>query len=853
VTVVSAPAGSGKTSLLRSWVAAAGLASSVGWVSVEPQAQDPQRFWVAVLDALRATRAGSTAVQALSPAPDLDGGAIVERLLEDLGSLAQPLWLVIDDLHELRSEEALRQLALLVMRAPVQLRFVLSTRSDPRLGLHRPRLEGELTEIRNDDLRFSLDASRAFFEAAGVELSESALALLHERTEGWAAGLRLAALSLEGHPDPERFAAEFSGSERTVADYLFAEVLEHQPEPVRRFLLRTSVLERVNGALADLLTGSSGGERTLQELEDAGAYVTSLDARRSWFRYHPLFAELLQLELRRTSPGELRGLHVAAAEWYAGRGYPVEAVRQAQAAEDWGFAARVLADHWTGLELTGRRATAQALIGAFPPAAITGDPELAAMAACDQFGSPAERARLLALAERGAASVSTDRRGRFEVWLTSTRLSLAARRGDLPAAIEDAERLLAPAGSSDAALLGLGDEYRAKALLGLGEAESSTFRLDDAERHLDHALVLARGADLPFLELFALAELAYVASMRASFRLAEERGTEAIALARRHGWRDERIAGLAYTMVAVGTLVRGQLEEAEPWLVRAERTLRAEEQPAAGAGFHMARGMLELARGRGDDALAAFRACERVAERLFAPHMFALPARSLFLQTLVSMGQADRVEQLLADMQDAERETAEMRTALAALRLAQNDPEAATDALLPILDGSIGATNRRLWLLLALVLEATARDALADAGAAERALERALDLAEPDGTLLPFMLSIPPELLERHRRCRTSHASLVSDILSLLAGNPSPPRGAQPVCEPLSESETRILRYLPTNLSAREIGDELYLAVSTVKTHMQHIYGKLGVHRRAEAVERARALHLLAPSSLAAR
>jgi LuxR family maltose regulon positive regulatory protein len=266
-------------------------------------------------------------------------------LLKDLAQLTDPLWLVIDDVHELGSAEAQRQLELLVMRAPDAMRFVLATRHDLRLGLHRLRLEGELTEIRTDDLRFSLAEARELLAAAGVRLTDQALALLVERTEGWAAGLRLAALSLAGHPDPERFAAEFSGSERTVADYLLTEVLERQPAEVRRLLMRTSVLEEVNGELADLMTGDSGGERVLGYLEQAGTFVVSLDAARSWFRYHRLFAGLLRLQLRRTYPGEVAALHVLAAGWLAAHGFPVEAVRHAQAAKDWGLAARLLADH----------------------------------------------------------------------------------------------------------------------------------------------------------------------------------------------------------------------------------------------------------------------------------------------------------------------------------------------------------------------------------------------------------------------------------------------------------------------------------------------------------------------------
>jgi len=241
---------------------------------------------------------------------------------------------VIDDAHVLDSRKVLPQLELLVLRAPPELRFVLAARRDLRLGLHRLRLEGELTEIRPADLRFSLAEAQALFGAAGVEVPGDALARLHRRTEGWAAGLRLAALSLAGHPDPERFAAEFSGTDRTVAEYLLAEVLDRQSEEVRRLLLRTSVLERVSGPLADVLTGRPGGERILQDLERAGGFVVALDGRRSWFRYHRLFADLLQLELRRTEPDARAALHGAAAGWLAGHGHPVEAVRQAQAAED---------------------------------------------------------------------------------------------------------------------------------------------------------------------------------------------------------------------------------------------------------------------------------------------------------------------------------------------------------------------------------------------------------------------------------------------------------------------------------------------------------------------------------------
>ena len=370
VVHVSAPAGSGKTFLLRSWIAAEGLSERTAWVSVGRQEHDPQAFWLSVLDSLRRTGAGSERVRELTAAPDLDGANVVHRLLEDLSSLREPLWLVIDDLHELQAEEAIRQMELLLGSAPPELRFVLVTRRDLRLGLHRLRVEGELTEIRGEDLRFTLEESRALLEAAGVRLSDGALESLVATTEGWAAGLRLVALSLARHPDPERYAVSFSGRERAVAEYLVAEVLERQSAEVRQLLLRTSLLERVSGPLADRLTGSSGSERILMELEDAGAFVVAVDPERSWFRYHHLFGDLLALELRRTAPQEVPGLHTIAAEWWAEHGYPVEAIRHAQAAENWGLAARLLADNWIGLYFDGRLATRRELLSGFPAGVV---------------------------------------------------------------------------------------------------------------------------------------------------------------------------------------------------------------------------------------------------------------------------------------------------------------------------------------------------------------------------------------------------------------------------------------------------------------------------------------------------
>ena len=848
VSVVSAPAGCGKTVLLRSWINAGGLQERAAWVPAGRGEGDPQRFWLSVTGAMRQTAAGSALVRELTAAPDLDGWAITERLLTDLAPLDDRVWLVVDDVHEL-GPETLRQLELLIMRAPPGLRFVLAGRHDVRLGLHRLRLEGELAEIREPDLRFTVAEAGELLAAAGVQLPE--VALLVERTEGWAAGLRLAALSLAGHPDPGRLAAGFSGTERTVAEYLLAEVLDRQPEPVRRLLLRTSILGRVNGELAGLLTGGSGGERVLQDLEAANAFVVAVDAGRSWFRYHHLFADLLQLELRRAEPDQVGGLHEMAARWLAGHGFPVEAVRHAQAAQDWPRAARVLADSWPGLYLDGQAAVIHELLAGFPAEALVADAELAAVAAGDELarGSLEAAERYLGLAERGLASVPEGRQGQAQLLVGMVRLLAARQRGDRPAVAEQAQRLHAAAEAPEAARPVQGEELRALALISLGSTEFWAARFTDAGRHLDQGIALARRIGRPYLEYTGLV---YTASeLFQSAALAAEHSRQAVELAERHGWTHEPAAGLASLNIARLLVRQGRPEEAEPWIQRAERTLRAEAEPTVGLAIRSQRGLLELARGQDADALAAFQAADQLAGRLAEPSLMVLPNRSFLVQTLVRLGQTDRAEQTLAALADQDRDGGAMRTGLAVLRLAQDNPHAAIAALAPVLDGSAPVPWPG-WLAQALLLEAIARDALGDPAAAGRALERALDLAEPDGALYWFLLHPASGLLERHARHGTAHAALIADILSLLAGRTlaSPPAGPPPPLEALSGSELRVLRYLPTNLTVPEIARELYVSRNTVKAHTRSLYTKLGTHTRAEAVARARALGLLAPSPL---
>jgi LuxR family transcriptional regulator, maltose regulon positive regulatory protein len=854
VTVVSAPAGSGKTVLLWSWMAEAGLAGRAAWVAAGREECDPQRFWLSVAGALRRTGPGAGLVRAVSPAPDLDGWALAEGLLSDLALLDERLWLVIDDVHEL-GPEALRQLELLVMRAPSQLRFVLAARHDVRLGLHRLRLDGGLAELRAGDLKFTRAEAGALLTAAGVALDEPTLAVLHERTEGWAAGLRLAALSLAGHPDPAQFAAEFSGSERTVAEYLLAEVLDRQSERVRRLLLRTSILERVHGELAAQLTGDEGAERVLQDLEAANAFTVSLDAARSWFRYHQMFAGLLRLELRRTEPGAVTGLHVAAAGWFAARGFAVEAVRHAQAAEDWELAARQLAGHWPALHLDGQAATVHELLAGFPAETRVADTELAVVAAADELaqGSLEAAGRYLALAGRHAGSVPADRGEYVRLLLGVVRLLLDRQRGNLTGVTADVRDLQAMAEVADAAQPGLGADLSALALISLGSTEFWATASKDAGRYLDRGIALARRGGRPYLEFTGLAYQALREAYR-SFPRAAERGRQAVELAERHGWTGDPAVGMACMAVAAVLVWQGRPDEAEPWVQRAERTLTADTQPAAVLATRIIRGTLELEQGRDAAALAALEAGEALARRLAGPHYFAAWIRALLVHALIRLGQAERARQFLDGLGEQDRKRGELRVAAVALRLAEGDPQAALAELAPIQQGPVPEGYWGFWRTRADVLEAIARDALGDPDAADAAIERALDLSERSGDLTPFLLYPASGLLERRARHGTAHAALAGEIRGLLAGTQAGPQhGAppssrpQPLLEPLSGSEVRVLRYLPTNLSTPEIARELSVSPNTVKTHIRHLYAKFGTHHRAEAVDLARALGLLAP------
>jgi LuxR family transcriptional regulator, maltose regulon positive regulatory protein len=847
ITIVSAPAGSGKTSLLRAWAAGPGHRYRLAVVQVLRDQQDSQQFWLAVLAAVRQASGSSGDREHPAATPDFNEATISERVLAELTENRDRAFLLIDDLHELTSADALQQLARLLERLPAHVHAILATRRDLALGLHKLRLAGDLAEIRAADLRFTPDETRELLKALDIGLSQDGAAKLHERTEGWAAGLRLAAISLAHSRDPERFVAEFSGSSRTVAEYLLAEMLETQPAGIQQLLLRTSLLDRVNGDLADLLTGRPGSERILLDLEDANAFVVSLDPGRTWFRYHHLFADLLRLELRRRLPEELPGLHRLAAKWLGDHGEIVDAIRHTQAAGDWSDAARLLADHSFGLTLDGQAQTIGTLLGAFPPGAVTEGPDIPLARATSELarGHLDEAAAHLTVAEASIAATPQGRQHRLEVATAALRLSLARKRGHLAGVVEQVRFLASPVTGESDEDIALDSDLRAVALMNLGTVEAWSLANQDSQRHLQEGADLARKIGRPYLEVACLAELAFASKIE-PFATTRRRCREAIALAEQHGWGAEPVIAPALVNLAGTFIWTGELDEGDLWLRRATRALEGDSGPLIRLLLHLATGYLLSGRRRQREALAEFCAAEHLQAQLEGSHALMRQLTSWRLATQARLGLISQARASLAALDAELAGYGEIGNARAAIGLAEGDPAGALAAVTGVLAGTAPSIGY-MTVVEAHLLAALAYRELGDKRAAIAAVERALALAEADRLILPFAMTASLELLEAMPRHETAHAALLTDILDVMRGSSIAPRSesAPARIDQLSPSELRVLRYLPTNLSRPEIASELSVSVNTVNTHIRNIYAKLQAQDRSSAVQRAREMRLL--------
>ena len=854
VTIISAPPGSGKTSLLRTWCERSSEDRRVAFVSVPRDQQDAEQFWLAVLEAIRQAAATTDSRTQRVP-PAFDGNATVDTIVSELAEQGKVVVLIIDDLHELSSADALDDLERMLAQLPSSAHAVLSARRDPLIRLHQLRLAGEVAEIRAADLQFSEDETRELLRASGITLSTDAAAALHRRTEGWAAGLRLAAISLDGHPDPERFVAEFSGTDRAIGEYLMAEMLGRQPREVQGMLLRTSLVDRMNGELADLLSGRSGSEQTLLELEEANAFVVSLDAQRTWFRYHQLLADFLRLELRRTLADEVPDLHRRAAQWFEDHGDVIEAVRHTLAAGDWPEAARLVADHSFRWVLDGQAGTIDAVLQAFPGGASADHPDLALAHAAAELnqGRVEEAAAQLALAESSLQSAPPARRRRLGVAIASLRLALARRSGQFSEVIEQVNLLDASISDESSELIATGSELRGVALLNLGIVETWSGRLTDAERHLFEGAALARTLGRPYLEVACRAHLGFPSKL-VSVATARERGRQAVALAERYGLDDRPILAPAFGAVGGMALWMGEFDEGERWLRRAWEVAAPHVDPAAAVLLHVETGMLHAGRGQHQSALEEFAAAARSQSLLTGVHALTPRIIGWLAATQARLGMLDEARATLTEFSADpgqigaiyDGQMGAIYNARAVICLAEWDPAAALDALGGVLDISPPVVPA-FTLVETHLLAGIAHLALGDRRAAADAAEAALGAAEPDRLIFPFAMTEAVELLDALPRHETAHGALLAEIVDLLRGASAPSTDREHLSQPeeLSPSELRVLRYLPTNLTRPEIARELYVSINTVNTHIRNIYSKLGARDRSSAVKGARELRLL--------
>ena len=861
VTLVSGPAGAGKTVACASWAAARPAGVQSAWLTADADDRDPVRFWPYVLAALVRARAvePDEAAQIAAAPPE----ACPHRIVAAARNLPEPVVLVIDDAHELSGSAALAGLDQLIKHAPAGLRLVLAGRCPPGLALARLRVAGELADIGAGDLACTAAEADAYFAMLGIGVAPAQRDELLHRTEGWMTGLRLAAMAAQPPA-----AADPGSTQEILVDYVSDEVLGRQPADIRDFLLRTSVVQSLSGDLADAVTQGAGGARTLERLARENTLVEPADSGRGEYRYHPMLREVLTAELYRELPAEVPELLGRAARWHAAHGQAVAAVRAAAQGGDWDYGAEVLAGAGAGVLWPGGPHELEGVLAAFPPERRAGDaPVAAALAAARLWlDDSAGAAPHLECAQRSLPRLDRDGQRVVEPWLTALRVMQGASQADAGpgwlarqwSRAEQAEQVAASV-----------PEYRAAGLLwfALGCARLRRWEIGAARHALARASAQLAAGSLPGLRARAIAWQAVAAARYGDLAAAATMIDEVTAdTAGRH-------PGVACPLALASaqvSLARDELDAAARWLDEADqaagRQLAGEPGPAIIGGLIRA----ERAIAEGDTAGA-----RTVAARLRE----ATPAGDQPLGQVLTLLEADialaageRERASLALSGATGSGDAAIRLSKARLLLATGDDKGALEAAQSCLDGAAGSAAAgsaaaggaaaggaaargaargatRRDRLTALLIAAVAQRRLSQIPDAAESIEQALVLAEPDGAYRAFLdggqavrsamtVLVPPT---------SASAGFAGRILERFDGQL--PRPAVPAAGggelPLTGSELAVLRFLPSHMTNQEIAEALFLSINTVKTHLRSAYRKLGVANRRQAIARGRRLDLL--------
>jgi LuxR family transcriptional regulator, maltose regulon positive regulatory protein len=878
LTLICAPAGFGKTTLLSAWLDL--CRRPVAWLSLDEEDSDPTRFLAYLVAALRTitTTIGETALALLqSPQPPpIDD--LLPMLLNEIATLPQPAVLVLDDYHLLQARPIDQALVFLVERLPPQLHLVIATREDPPLPLARLRARGQLTELRAADLRFtSVEVTAFFTEVMDLSLAEEDIAALEARTEGWIAGLQLAALSMQGHQDVAGFIRAFTGDHRYILDYLAEEVLQRQPEHPRSFLLQTSILDRLSGSLCDAVSGQTGGSAQLETLHRGNFFVVPLDDTRQWYRYHHLFAEVLQAHLRAEQPNLVATLHRRASAWYEQHGEVADAIRHALAGEDFARAADLVELALPAMSRSRQEATLLAWLRALPDEVLHVRPVLGGayahlLLASGELEGVEER---LLSAERWL-DTTADRRARLDApaaamvvvddeafrrlpgTIAIARAGLALAGGDVPATVRYARQALDLAPQDDHLTRGGAAGFLGLAFWMSGDLEAAHRTYADGMASLRKAGNIADAIN---------GAITLGAILIAQGRLREAMRTYEQAVQLANSQAAPFLRGTADIYVGMSDLERerNDLQSATQHLLRSKEMGEHAGFPQNRYRWRVAMAHIREAEGDLDGALKLLDEADRLYMSDFSPNV--RPIAALVTRVWLAQGRLDealdwaRARGLSADDDLSYLREFEHIT-LARVLLVRSKSERSDHSIreaLGLLDRLLQvaeAGDRAGSVVEILLLQALAHQMQGDIPAALAPLERVLTRAEREGYVRLFVDEGPA--MARLLSAAAAQGILPGYVEKLLAAFPerlgdaaqAPSQGAlwvplaSELVEPLSQRELDVLRLLRTDLSGPQIAQELMVSLSTIRTHTRNIYDKLGVTNRRAAIRRAEELDL---------
>ncbi len=859
LTLVSAPAGFGKTTLLTDWCADADRhGRSVAWLSLDERDNDPTLFWSYLLAAFATVdpAIGEDASSLLQEAQPLE--SVASSLLNDLARHEGEILVVLDDFHVIGSTEICTTVSFLIEHVPPPVHLVIASRADPPLPLARLRARGDLLEVRAADLRFTAEEAEAYLhESMGLDLSDRDVAVLEARTEGWIAALQLAALSMRGRDDPSSFIATFAGDDRFVVDFLAEEVLEQQPDDVRRFLLQTATLDRFTGSLCDAVTGDDDGRATLEQLDRANLFLVPLDDRRLWYRYHHLFAEVLRARLLDEAPESVIEIHRRAAEWHEVNGDRAEAISHALSGNDPVHAARLIEIAAPQLRQSRQDATLRTWLEALPDEVFTDRPVLAMALVGARVAThdPAGVDALLEAVESTLAPTSPppivfdhEEFARLPAQLLVHRAGVAMLAGDFGATIPLGNEVLALVAPSDDRLRGV-----AHGLLGLGHWAAGDL-VAAAAHYVDAVAAFIRAGYLPDMLGCSLA----MADIQIALgQLTDAADTFEAGLR----WTNEHagLRGAADMHVGLSEVLieRNQLDAATEHLQASVTLGEVAGLPQHAYRWRVTKARLCRAHGDLEGALRLIDDAAPLYDTDFSPPVRPVAA----LRTRVLLARGDlvaatrwatdrrlRVDDELTYVNEFEHIT--LTRVLLARHAAEQDPRLLTDAL-GLLDRLLTAADagqRAGSAIEILILQATGLHATGDLAAAAAALAEALRRSEPEGHIRLF-LHAGPAVVSMLRSIAstdqsTPHARLVLAATEPTVASSTSPPPTSTLVDGLSARELDVLRLLRSDLSGPDIARELHVSLNTMRTHTKKIYLKLDVNNRREAVRRAEELGL---------